>query len=499
MTHEGKNMPIWHIGKRREALTGNSEVYKKQIIHFLEKRGFYLKASSDVEATFADCILTRKGENREYWLEAKATMISLGDGSFLSQLGKYLAEYVSRTPKNRFKLIIACYRLSNLGLFKRVFDEFEAPTVKDMLESIVKAVEANEKAILNGANLTDIKQFLEDTTVIEANPAELQTAETKISPIPPVTPSFSDAEYATEVLKKFGDVEPLKDSDWAFLNLFQLSIPSKLCMGKTPYPSAKSIFDEKPNAPFPAFHLENGQIYSFDEMNKNTLLCDFVDLDSCTFTDLEDFVKNESSRHIITLILNRWIKIKCKLKRLKFDSETHSYYHPKKPNDDSPISVGWTPRFKYSVRELTKPMMINGKVNYWVHRAAEIHARRFWDDYYVQIRPRFLFSPDGTYLFEGWRRDELDRAFRKSIYNRNLNRLYDVLFWYRYVFPEANKRGNLGIESFLKDKREEPIKILEQVRVKTDYKPNIEIEEEVEQFDKIELTNVKPKTLDDFV
>jgi len=115
-------MPIWHIGKRREALTGNSEIYKKQVIRYLEKRGYYLKASSDVEATFPDCILTRKGEEREYWLEAKATTISLGDGSFLSQLGKYLAEYVARISSNRFRLIIACYRILNLGFFDQIFE-----------------------------------------------------------------------------------------------------------------------------------------------------------------------------------------------------------------------------------------------------------------------------------------------------------------------------------------------------------------------------------------
>jgi hypothetical protein len=59
-------MPIWHIGKRREALTGNSEVYKKILMRYLEKRGYYLKASSDIEATFADNILTKNNEEREY-------------------------------------------------------------------------------------------------------------------------------------------------------------------------------------------------------------------------------------------------------------------------------------------------------------------------------------------------------------------------------------------------------------------------------------------------
>jgi hypothetical protein len=492
-------MPIWHVGKRREALTGNSEVYKKQVIRYLEKKGFYLKASSDVEGTFADCILTRKGEEREYWLEAKATMVSLGDSSFLSQLGKYFAEYVLRTPISRFRLMITCYRLSNLGLFDLIFDKFESSAIENLAKDMAEASEVTVKEMINSASRLDIKQFFEDTIIIEANPAELQIAETKVSPIPPVSPSLSDAEYAAEILKKFGDVEPSKGSDKTFLSLFQLTIPSKLYIGETPYVTGKSIFDDKPNVRFPAFHLENGQIFSFDEMNEDTLLGEFVDLGSCRSVKVEDFSKDVNNTYLITKILNRWIRSKCKRRRLKFDEETHSYYHPKKPNDDTPISVTWMPRFKHSVRELTKPMITNGKVNYWVHRAAEIFARRFWGNYYIQIRPRFLFSPDGTYLFEGWRRDKLDRAFRKSIYNRNLNKLYDVLFWYRYVFPEANKKGNLGIDSFFESKKEESIRILEQIEVETHYKPNIEIEEEVEQFDKLELATLEPKTLDDFL
>jgi len=323
-------------------------------------------------------------------------------------------------------------------------------------------------------------------------------AEAKIAPIPPISPSLPDAEYAAEVIKKFGDVEPLKSSDKVFMNLFQLSIPSKLYIGRTQYQTAKSMFNEKPQIQFPAFHLENGQIYSFDGMNENTLLGEFVDLSSITFVEVEDFGKDVNNRRILITILNRWIRSKCKRKRLEFDPRTRSYFFPKKVNDDSPITVSWVPRFKRSTRELTKPMMIDGTVNYWVHRAAEISARKFWGDYFVRITPRFLFSPDGRYLFEGDRADALDRAFRKSIYNRNLNQLYDVLFWHRYVFPEASTHGSLRLDSFYEDMHEQTITVLEQIKTETECKPNVEIEEEVEQLDKIEQP-AKPNTLDDFL
>jgi len=54
------------MGKLRESLTVSAEVYKKHILRYLFARGYYLKADSDLEASFADAILTRKEETRNY-------------------------------------------------------------------------------------------------------------------------------------------------------------------------------------------------------------------------------------------------------------------------------------------------------------------------------------------------------------------------------------------------------------------------------------------------
>jgi len=493
-------MPIWHIGKRREALTGNSEVYKKQIARFLEKRGYYLKASSYVEATFADYILTKKGETREYWLEAKATTISLGDSSFLSQLGKYLVEYVKRTPANRFRMILACYNTRGSRLFEQVFDRFESEAINDIVIHIAKASELNERASLGKANPLDIRKFFEDTIVIIAHPFELQIAQEKITPSAPISPTLSDAEYASEVLSKFGNVEPLQESDLIYLNIFLLNIPKILYIGKTPYRSPKAIFNEKPHVSFPAFRLENGKLHSFNEMNTNSLLGKFVDLNSVAVVNVEEFDEDENNRHLVIRILNKWVRNECRNLGLWFDYRTRSYFFPKALNNDNPIAVVWTPKSRRSKRELTKPMKTNDRINYWVHRAVEIYAKKFWGNYYIQIRPRWLFSSDGRHLFEGEKADRLDRAFRKSIYNRNLNQLYDVLFWYRYIFSETDVFGNLRLHEFGEGSDKRLIRVVEQVNVESDRKPHVELEEEIEKFDKIELPEPSfAKTLDEFL
>jgi len=488
-------MPIWYIGKRREALTGSSEAYKKTIVRYLEKRGYYLKASSDVEAIFPDCILTRKDEEREYWLEAKATTISLRESSFLLQLGKYLTEYLIRVPQSRFRMILACYNIINPTLFEQIFEKFEPKAIREMMNNIVEISESDIGSITSEANPEDIKKFFQETIVIVANPLEIQVAEETITPRVPIAPTLSEAEYAKEILNKFGNIMPLQESDMIFLSIFKLSIPKKLHFGRTPYLTAKSIFDEKPNVPFPPFRLEDGKLYSFNEMTENSLLGKFVHPDSVITVNVEEFDEDKDNQRIVIRILNTWVKNECRRLGLQFDKDTKSYFFPKKENDDNPITIVWTPKFRSSVRELTKPMMTNGRINFWVHRAAEIYAKKFWENYYIQISPRWLFSLDGRNPFRGERADTLDRAFRKSIFNRNPNQFYDVLFWYRYIFSETDVQGNLKLDTF-SDMDKQLIKVAEQLKLESDFKPNVEAEEEIEKIDKIEPLSVK---LDEFM
>jgi len=484
-------VPIWPVGRRREALTGNSEIYKRKIVQYLEKRGYYLKASSDVEATFADCILTKKDETREYWLEAKATKISLREASFLSQLGKYLSLYLRKTPQNRFRMMIACYNVVDLSFFEEIFDKGGLEAIDEVISGIAEVSEPEERNLIKAADSQVIRGFFAETTVIIANPLELEIAVEKITPSAPATPSLSDAEYAAQVIDNFGDVEPLKGSDIVFLNLFRLDIPEKLYIAETPYLTPRSIFSEKPDVEFPAFRLEKGRIYSFRGMKEGSLLGEFVDPQSVSAVNLEEFDKDENNRRVTVRLLNIWISNRFRSMGLWSDDRTGAYYLPKKKPGYDPITVVWTPRSRRSAREMTKPIMTDGKLNYWVHRAANVFAKKYWGDYYVQIRPRWLFSSDGRNPFGGERAASLDRAYRKSLYNRNPNKFYDVLFWYRYIFSEIDVEGTLKLDSFYEPTKEQVIKTDQQVTVQTNRRPNIEVEEEVELFDKIEPVRVR--------
>ena len=190
-------MPFERLGKVREALTINTELYKKHILRYLEARGYYAKASSDVEGTFADTIMTKKGDAKDYWLEVKATTVSLGESKFLQQLAKYLAAYLSRTKENRFRMIIACYLVTNASSFKKVFEEFDPEEIRAIISKMLVLSDAQTRRVLIQASFEEIKSFFENTDVKEVDLKFLLQAEEKVKPTPPAKPTLSEVEYAS--------------------------------------------------------------------------------------------------------------------------------------------------------------------------------------------------------------------------------------------------------------------------------------------------------------
>lgn len=126
--------------------------------YWVGRQYYSVKASSDVEATFPDVILTRKGEKQEYWLEVKAMAISLGNSMFLRQLSQYLAEYLYRTPDNRFKLIIACYKLVDAQFFDKIFTQFDTEAITGLIKKMCDLSTPKIKATIENASSEELNE-----------------------------------------------------------------------------------------------------------------------------------------------------------------------------------------------------------------------------------------------------------------------------------------------------------------------------------------------------
>lgn len=492
-------LPLEHIGKQRESLTINSEEYKRQFLRYLQGRQYYsVKASSDVEGTFADVILTRKGETREYWLETKAAEVSLSDEDFLKQLAKYLAAYLSMAKERRFKLILACYKLVNREYFKSVFEYLEDESIERLVLEMQKYADPHDRKTIESAHSIEIRAFFEDTTVKEADLKSLDFAESKLAPKAPKRPSMAEAEYAEAVMTNFGDVSPLKERERLYLNLFSVELPAKMFAAKSVYATATEMYEDTKTA-FPPHEFKDGEIFTFEELDlENPMFCAIIPGTIRTL-DTSQFSKNEENMEVLKTIINRWIREICTKKNLNYDKRTGTYYYHRQLSGSGSgiVTAKWKPRVRTSVRELTRPMKSReGKVNYWVHRGAEIKATIFAGQLYVQIRPRFIFSWDGLTLMQGTDADLKDRKFRKSKYNRNLNQLYDVRFWCRHIFPESENPGVVGLAAYFDQKYAQLLKIIEQESIEAVCRPSHDKPIDVEALDSIDSNS---EQLGDFI
>ena len=299
-------------------------------------------------------------------------------------------------------------------------------------------------------------------------------------------------------MKNFGDIAPYQGRDILYLSLFDLELPSNILVADARCSSAKTLFAKNPRLSFYPFELRDRKIFTFHKLNETNPLSKFVSLDKVTATELSDFTKNENNQNVVKIIVNRWIKRRCRKNHLNFDDRTKAHYYPRTNYGEGIVTAKWKPKAKTSVRELTRPMKKNGITNFWVHRATSASCINFCGKFYIQIRPRFLFSSDGFNLYDGTKSSRFDRYFRKSKFNRNLNQLYDVRFWAQRIFPEIENPGVVRLTKYLGYDPIEPIKILEQVSLESKWKPSIETEEEVEELDKIDSDLLEYSKMDEF-
>lgn len=487
-------MSVWNIGKRVEALTLNSETYKDDIVRYLKARDFYLIADSKVEAIDPDCILRHKFESRETWLEVKATSVSINEKDFLKQLKKYILEYLKRSEKNKFRYMLATYELVNPKEFFEIFRDLNTEKIDLLLKKLLSLSDNKEKELLEN-KLNELVHFFEESILIIGRPEDIKLAEEKIIKHIPLKPELSEVEYAEKIKNNYGNVELTEGIHNLYSNLFYLEITNNLYRAKTFYRKVKIIFDTHPDTFYPAFNFEEESdgnfIYTFENLYKDNLFLNIIDINSIETIKIKD-INYIHYEYIIIKTLNRVIKDICYKKGLFLDNRTKCFYYPKKIDNMNPIILKWRPKNNLVSREVTKPYIRkNGNLYYWAHRAANISVKKYLDEYYVQISPRWLFSNDGINILEGKKADRLDRKYRKSNYNRNPHKLNDVFFWFRTLFADIDARGIKLITNYFENNIYDYFKIKDVVKTTIDKKPDVEYIEEIDvEYESMDLESV---------
>lgn len=467
-------MPVHYLGKRRESLTTSTELYKKHIVSFLKQRGFHLLVDSGVEGSFADCIF-KYFDGREYWAEIKADEISLNDMKLRKQLVKYLCEYIRRTPKNRFSFILAAYNIKENITFKEIFEEFKWDSILSLIESTRDGTEDPGLYKMLIDNSHDVVQFFEESLIYLGDLDYVEKAEEKITSEKPKKESIDDSDYTKSLLSNYGEVELINGKSDVYLNAIPLKIPDKIYVAQTVVKISNDAIKKLFKKEVPLYLLKkysNGDyIYCFSQYNGENVLTKLIAPNT-----IEEKLINEEdeSKEIIIEILNLWIKSKFSQYKLEFDDRTGAYYFPKLPNDSKPITKRWSAKRVRRSRIVSKPYLKGDKINFWSHRSVIAFCRYMWNGYYLIIRPRWLFSSDGTHLLEGSKAALLDAKFRKSQYSRNKNQWYDMLFWYNTIFMEKDRKGTVKIDKYLVSKKSACIEVLDPVHIEIDKQPNVD-------------------------
>jgi len=479
-------MPIRRLRGKREALTINSEIYKKKIIQYLEARGYFVIASSDIESIFPDIIFQHQFENIENWLEVKATSISLGDSEFVKQLSIYLREYLKRTPQNRFKFWLSAYKLIP-DLFEEIFEKFHENKIRELIQKMISISDEDTSSVIQKADYGEIKQFFETSQIIEGEPEDITISKIKISPEPPEIPQFDDVQYASKIMNNYDDIEPVIEEHTGYTNLFPLVLPSHLFVSTTPFSNPQDIFDLNPQVRFPPFRLENKVIYTFEDI-ENSIFRQYVNIHTIKKENLKAWIdQDKNNENILIYILNRWIDNTHREEGMWYDKRTKTYYYPKPKGRIRSLSKTWiTPKGIKKPRVVTNPYKKDAIINFWTHRSVQVKAIKKWGNFYLCIRSRWLFSEDGYDILEGDKADKLDRFFRKSIFNRNKNKLYDTLFWYDVLFKHTLKKSPKKLKTFLSTYKKSEIQVLDCIEYKLYRKPNTEIDE-VEDIENLEI------------
>jgi len=352
-------LPIVNLGKRRESLIGSGELYKKRVIEYLETTGYYPKMDSFIEGTLADCILSRKGEVREYWLETKATTISLYDAEFASELGRYLAAYLTRSRQTRFKMKLAIQNYRKPEIFEAIYDRIDSHAIGELIGFISKSTDKESREVISKADFADIKQFFDETEVIRADLEGLQRSIEQRHPKPPLKPKLADAEYAAKVLDRYRTNQPLEEKDTLLSNLFALKLPANIFIASTPFGSYRDVREKHPEVLLPILRFAGKEAYTFHPFSVESYLGNILAVESVESCRIEEWDTTQDTTNIILYLTYRWIAGFCRKKGLSYDDRTDSYFFSEATPRRTPKTINWKhPRTnRLCRRKVIKPVL----------------------------------------------------------------------------------------------------------------------------------------------
>ena len=208
--------------------------------------------------------------------------------------------------------------------------------------------------------------------------------------------------------------------------------------GSTKLPSKRHIKDEiraaqekaqVENLFVPAFRLFEDKIVTFHDLeDPDGPFSTIIDTQEIQQDATSDWMQDEDDRRILVSLLNMGVTRQLINLDLVHDEEKQGRFFFPPRTDGSQNVIEWRPFKRKMSREVAGPRFDNdGNVTFWRHLAAYIKLIILANNFFLQIRPTWVFTEDGIIVKRGPNLTRLVNRWTNP--ERNIHVMYHVRFW----------------------------------------------------------------------
>jgi hypothetical protein len=426
-------MPIIKIGRERESLVYTGEAFKNAVRLYLESQGYSQTTDSYTEGHFQDMVFVNRevDPGRLFYVEAKASMVSLAQRDFCKELMNYLLLWLRLPREKRFKLLIFIQEASKMRRWEVIFgDEMDELILDEWIEKNKRHLSDKERLEFEEYSRNEILSFFRETCVYIAPAYKLEiVAEEKRK-----TSALSPSRMAKNLLEESERRNHLiKKKCRLISNLMKVELPEHITVVPTTYKNPEKILEIFPHP----FKMSGSVISTFCPPARKT----FEEIASGELETIETQMLMSSNPQELVKLVNYHLKDIMRFRGLR----PYNYLYFFEPEYDGDIILDrWIETKDGKKRRVARPMFKEIEnsdsvesapvLNYVYHSAVKVSAKIYWGRCYIQISPVRHYTTDGITPIEGEYRDRLDRTFRNPIYNRNPRQLSWIKFWKYYLF-----------------------------------------------------------------
>jgi transcriptional regulator with XRE-family HTH domain len=177
----------------------------------------------------------------------------------------------------------------------------------------------------------------------------------------------------------------------------------------------------------PAFRMSEDRVVTFHDLeDPEGALASVIDENTVEVLDVATFVRDEDLRKVIVSLFNMAISRHLGRAGLVIDEEKGGrFYFPDR--EGQPRTVTWTPRRNKALRTVAKPVVKEGRVNFWRNLGAYVQVIFLANRFYIQVLPTWVITTDGHSAAKG--PDISRKVIRWTGPERNMQVLFHIRFW----------------------------------------------------------------------